>query len=99
MVPARQEHAGFLEDGVAAERIDSYDISQNQKESILNNELDDLLVEGAEGDLKVPAKAWASALLEFGISNMVHLNIFDVYIYIYMYSYIYIYREMFIFLE
>jgi len=58
-----------------AERIDSYDISQNQKESILNNELDDLLVEGAEGDLKVPAKAWASALLEFGISNIRALEV------------------------
>ena len=58
-----------------AERIDSYDISQNQKESILNNELDDLLVEGAEGDLKVPAKARASALLEFGISNIRALEV------------------------
>ena len=46
-----------------AERIDPYDISENQKQSILNNELDDLLVEGVEGDLKIPAKAWASACL------------------------------------
>ena len=58
-----------------AERIGPYDIPENQKQSILNNELDDLLVEGVEGDLKIPAKAWASALLEFGASNIRALEV------------------------
>jgi glutamyl-tRNA(Gln) amidotransferase subunit E len=58
-----------------AERIGSYDISENQAESILNNELDDLLVEGIEGALKIPAKAWASALLEFGTSKLRALEV------------------------
>jgi glutamyl-tRNA(Gln) amidotransferase subunit E len=58
-----------------AERIGAYDISENQAESILNNELDDLLVEGVEGALKIPAKAWASALLEFGTSKLRALEV------------------------
>ena len=58
-----------------AERIGSYDISSNQSESILNNELDDLLVEGVEGELQIPAKAWASALLEFGESKIRALEV------------------------
>ena len=58
-----------------AERIGSYDISSNQLESILNNELDDLLVEGVEGELQIPAKAWASALLEFGESKIRALEV------------------------
>ena len=53
-----------------AERIRSFDISENQAESIMNNELDDFLVDGVEGELKIPAKAWASALLEFGTSKL-----------------------------
>tara|TARA_Y100000588_G_C14121230_1_gene867387 strand:+ start:579 stop:1277 length:699 start_codon:yes stop_codon:yes gene_type:complete len=57
------------------ERIGSYDISTNQIESILNNELDDLLVEGVEGKLKIPAKAWASALLEFGTAKIRALEV------------------------
>ena len=58
-----------------AERIGAYDISENQAESILNNELDDLLVEGVEGILKIPAKAWASALLEFGTTKLRALEV------------------------
>ena len=50
-------------------RLSSLDISDNQAESILNGELDDVLLDGIEGELALPAKAWASALLEFGSIN------------------------------
>ena len=47
----------------------------HQAESILNGELDDILFEGIEGGLGLPAKAWASALLEFGTSNVPALSV------------------------
>ena len=47
-------------------RISALDISENQKEAILNRELDDLFVEGIEGPLQLQARSWASALLEHG---------------------------------
>lgn len=56
-------------------RLSELDISHNQAESILNGELDDILFEGIEGDLGLPAKAWASALLEFGTSNVPALSV------------------------
>tara|TARA_Y100000768_G_scaffold203915_1_gene153488 strand:- start:691 stop:2724 length:2034 start_codon:yes stop_codon:yes gene_type:complete len=52
------------------QRLSELNISSNQAESILNGELDDILFEGIEGDLGLPAKAWASALLEYGTSNI-----------------------------
>ena len=57
------------------QRLSELDISHNQAESILNGELDDILFEGIEGDLALPAKAWASALLEFGTSNVPALSV------------------------
>ena len=57
------------------QRLFELDISHNQAESILNGELDDILIEGIEGDLCLPAKAWASALLEFGTSNVPALSV------------------------
>ena len=57
------------------QRLFELDISHNQAESILNGELDDILFEGIEGDLGLPAKAWASALLEFGTSNIPALSV------------------------
>ena len=57
------------------QRLSELDISHNQAESILNGELDDILFEGIEGDLGLPAKAWASALLEFGTSNIPALSV------------------------
>ena len=57
------------------QRLFELDISHNQAESILNGELDDILFEGIEGDLALPAKAWASALLEFGTSNVPALSV------------------------
>ena len=57
------------------QRLFELDISHNQAESILNGELDDILFEGIEGDLGLPAKAWASALLEFGTSNVPALSV------------------------
>ena len=57
------------------QRLSELDISHNQAESVLNGELDDILFEGIEGDLGLPAKAWASALLEFGTSNVPALSV------------------------
>ena len=57
------------------QRLSELDISHNQAESILNGELDDILFEGIEGDLALPAKPWASALLEFGTSNVSALSV------------------------
>lgn len=62
------------------ERLQELDISSNQVEAILNAELDDLLFEGIDGSLRLPEKAWASALLEYGserptaLSAAVHLR-------------------------
>jgi glutamyl-tRNA(Gln) amidotransferase subunit E len=58
-----------------SQRLSTLDISSNQAESILNGELDDILFEGIEGELALPAKAWASALLEFGSSNVNALSV------------------------
>ena len=51
-------------------RLQGHDLSPNQIEALLNGELDDLLFEGMEGELKLPGKAWASALLEFGTQKV-----------------------------
>tara|TARA_B100001113_G_C20923142_1_gene540980 strand:+ start:86 stop:784 length:699 start_codon:yes stop_codon:yes gene_type:complete len=48
------------------ERLTVLEISSNQVEALLNGEIDDLLFQGIEGPLELPAKAWASALLESG---------------------------------
>tara|TARA_Y100001980_G_scaffold45056_1_gene24861 strand:+ start:2277 stop:4310 length:2034 start_codon:yes stop_codon:yes gene_type:complete len=50
-------------------RLSGLGLSKNQEEALLNGEIDDLLFEGIEGHLKLPAKAWASALLERGTSK------------------------------
>tara|TARA_B100000945_G_scaffold245696_1_gene201986 strand:- start:1054 stop:3102 length:2049 start_codon:yes stop_codon:yes gene_type:complete len=50
-------------------RIQGIGLSQNQIESILNGELDDALFEGIEGPLELPPKAWASAILDYGIEK------------------------------
>ena len=50
------------------ERMQNFDLSQNQMEAILGSEMDDVLIIGVEGGLwgcpPVPAKAWASAILD-----------------------------------
>tara|TARA_B100000686_G_C16797836_1_gene983701 strand:- start:984 stop:3014 length:2031 start_codon:yes stop_codon:yes gene_type:complete len=51
------------------ERLSGLGLSKNQEEALLNGEIDDLLFEGIEGKLELPAKAWASALLESGSSK------------------------------
>ena len=50
-------------------RIQGLGLSQNQVESILNNELDDALFDGIEGPIELPPKAWASALLDYGVEK------------------------------
>ena len=51
-------------------RLQGHGLSPNQIEALLNGELDDLLFEGMEGVLKLPGKAWASALLDFGTQKV-----------------------------
>jgi glutamyl-tRNA(Gln) amidotransferase subunit E len=51
-------------------RLQGHDLSPNQIEALLNGEMDDLFFEGMEGKLKLPGKAWASALLEFGTQKV-----------------------------
>ena len=50
------------------ERLQNFDLSQNQMEAILGSEMDDVLITGVEGGSygcpPVPAKAWASAILD-----------------------------------
>ena len=57
------------------ERLKALDISSNQAEAILNAEIDDTLFDGIEGNLRLPAKPWASALLELGTSNVQALSV------------------------
>ena len=64
-----------LSSGERMERLSTLDISPNQAEAILNAEMDDILFDGIEGELSLPAKAWASALLESGISNIPALSV------------------------
>ena len=49
-------------------RLQNFDLSQNQMEAILGSEMDDVLITGVEGEPygcpPVPAKAWASAILD-----------------------------------
>jgi len=51
-------------------RLKSLEISSNQMEAILNAELDEILFDGIEGELNLPSKAWASALLEHGTDKI-----------------------------
>ena len=50
------------------ERLQNFDLSQNQMEAILGSEMDDVLITGVEGGLcgcpPVSAKAWASTILD-----------------------------------
>ena len=57
------------------DRLSGLGLSKNQEEALLNGEIDDLLFEGIEGPLKLPAKAWASALLESGTSKPNSLSV------------------------
>ena len=52
------------------DRLRTLEISPNQMEAILNAEMDDILFDGIEGELNLPSKAWASALLEFGTKKL-----------------------------
>ena len=64
-----------LSSGERMERLSTMDISPNQAEAIPKCEMDDILFDGIEGELSLPAKAWASALLESGISNIPALSV------------------------
>jgi len=52
------------------EAMDAFDLSDNQIQALVSAELDDHFTAGISGDLNLPAKAWASALLDHGASNL-----------------------------
>ena len=55
-------------------RLDAFGLSSNQVAALVSGELDDHFVSGIEGVFALPAKAWASALLDHGISNLSALS-------------------------
>ncbi|MEO2236825.1 MAG: hypothetical protein ABGW95_01055, partial [Candidatus Poseidoniia archaeon] len=55
-------------------RMDAFGLSSNQVAALVSGELDDHFVSGIEGAFALPAKAWASALLDHGISNLSALS-------------------------
>ena len=55
-------------------RMDVFGLSSNQVAALVSGELDDHFVSGIEGAFALPAKAWASALLDHGISNLSALS-------------------------
>jgi glutamyl-tRNA(Gln) amidotransferase subunit E len=50
-------------------RLSSSGLSDNQIAALVTGELDDYFMDGTSGDLSLPAKAWASALLDYGIDK------------------------------
>jgi glutamyl-tRNA(Gln) amidotransferase subunit E len=55
-------------------RMDAFGLSSNQVAALVSGELDDHFISGIEGAFALPAKAWASALLDHGISNLSALS-------------------------
>ena len=51
-------------------RLKSSDLSENQINALVAGELDDYFVEGISGQLELPTKAWASALLDHGVAKI-----------------------------
>jgi glutamyl-tRNA(Gln) amidotransferase subunit E len=51
-------------------RLATTGLSENQITALVSGELDDHLMTGISGELSLPAKAWASALLDYGIEKM-----------------------------
>jgi len=52
------------------QRLSSLNLSDNQSGAIVRGELDDYLMDGVTGSLQLPAKAWASALLDHGTDKL-----------------------------
>ena len=56
-------------------RLNSFGLSENQINALVSGELDDYFVEGISGSLEFPPKAWASALLDHGVSKIHALSV------------------------
>ena len=56
-------------------RIASTGLSDNQISALVSGELDDYFMDGTSGDLGLPAKAWASALLDHGTEKVNALSV------------------------
>ena len=51
-------------------RLSSTELSENQVNALVSGELDDYFLDGITGALELPQKAWASALLDYGIDKL-----------------------------
>ena len=54
-------------------RLGTTDLSENQVSALLSGELDDYFMDGISGELSLPTKAWASALLDHGTAKITAL--------------------------
>jgi glutamyl-tRNA(Gln) amidotransferase subunit E len=51
-------------------RFKTTNLSENQITALISGELDDYFMDGISGELELPEKAWASALLDYGIAKI-----------------------------
>ncbi|MDG1525652.1 MAG: Glu-tRNA(Gln) amidotransferase subunit GatE [Candidatus Thalassarchaeaceae archaeon] len=51
-------------------RFATTSLSENQIAALITGELDDYFMDGISGELALPEKAWASALLDYGTKNL-----------------------------
>jgi glutamyl-tRNA(Gln) amidotransferase subunit E len=51
-------------------RLSSTELSENQVNALVSGELDDHFMDGISGELQLPQKAWASALLDHGTAKL-----------------------------
>ena len=56
-------------------RFSSTGLSDNQISALVSGELDDYFMDGISGELALPEKAWASALLDYGTSKLNALSV------------------------
>ena len=51
-------------------RFETTSLSENQISALISGELDDYFMDGVSGELELPEKAWASALLDHGTTKL-----------------------------
>ena len=51
-------------------RLSDSELSENQVNALVSGELDDHFMDGISGELELPQKAWASALLDHGTDKL-----------------------------
>ena len=56
-------------------RFGTTGLSENQVAALITGELDDFFMNGISGELALPEKAWASALLDFGTDKLNALSV------------------------